>query len=98
MSIAKKFMLALSGILLVCMMIAIFSVYTYQSRVSTERAANDSLRISQEAVRLLTVTDAIMSERVHSSMQLLVEEGQKLGPAQLGDRVDVNVGRPTTCC
>lgn len=90
MSIAKKFMLALGLILLLGILVAIIAVYQYQSSVVSNQAKAESDRISREALRLLTVTDAIMSERVKSSMALLKEYGSALGEPQLGPRITVN--------
>lgn len=90
MTIAKKFMLVLGLIFVVGILVAILAVYQHQRNLVSEQAMNASTRISQEAVRLLTVTDAIMAERVKSSMALLKEYGAELGEPRLGETVRVN--------
>ncbi|MGM8228833.1 Cache 3/Cache 2 fusion domain-containing protein [Cellvibrio sp. ARAG 10.3] len=90
MTIAKKFMLVLGLIFVVGILVAILAVYQHQRNLVSEQAMNASTRISQEAVRLLTVTDAIMAERVKSSMALLKEYGAELGEPRLGEPVRVN--------
>lgn len=90
MSIAKKFMYALTAILLLGVVSAVLLVYHHQRELAQQRAVNESNSISREAIRLLTVTNNIMMERVKSSMQLLREYGGELGEPQLGERVVVN--------
>ncbi len=90
MSIAKKFMYALGAILLLAMLFAVVFVYRYQSELAQDRALSESDTITREAIRLLTLTDSMMMERVKSSMRLLREYGAELGEPQLGERVVVN--------
>ena len=90
MTIAKKFMLVLGLIFVAGILMAILAVYQHQRSTVGEQAENESARISREAVRLLTVTDAIMLERVKSSMALLKEYGAEFGEPRLGEPVRVN--------
>lgn len=90
MSIAKKFMYSLGAILLLAVVLAVVVVYRYQSGVAQARALNESNNIARESLRLLTLTDGLMSERVKSSMRLLREYGAELGEPQLGERILVN--------
>lgn len=63
MSIAKKFMYALTAILLLGVVSAVLLVYHHQRELAQQRAVNESNSISREAIRLLTVTNNIMMER-----------------------------------
>lgn len=94
MSIAKKFMYSLGTILLLAVVVAMVLVYRHQSELVQNRALAESNAISSESIRLLTLTDTMMMERVRSSMRLLREFGTELGEPQLGERVRVN-GRET---
>lgn len=90
MSIAKKFMYSLGAILLLAVLVAMVLVYRHQSELVQDRALGESNNISREAIRLLTLTDTMMMERVRSSMRLLREFGTELGEPQLGERIRVN--------
>ncbi|MFC3116660.1 Cache 3/Cache 2 fusion domain-containing protein [Cellvibrio fontiphilus] len=90
MSIAKKFMYSLGAILLLAVLVAVMLVYRHQSELVQDRALLESNNISREAIRLLTLTDTMMMERVRSSMRLLREFGAELGEPQVGERIRVN--------
>lgn len=90
MSIAKRFMYSLGAILLLAVIVAVVLVYRYQSELVQDRALGEGNNISREAIRLLTLTDTMMMERVRSSMRLLREFGTESGEPQLGERIRVN--------
>lgn len=90
MTLQKKLFLLMATMMLVLTLIAVILVFVAQSaltRAEAESTKNDT--VDNIAV-VLDVTNSIMSERVRSSMKLLIERGQALGPASQGAVVDVN--------
>lgn len=86
MSIQRKFLVAITVV------IAAFSVViAIITSVSASSEAEDKInqqkeQLSARLTNILTVTDALMHERVVSSMKLLKERGDKLGvPSQGGE-------------
>lgn len=90
MSITKKFMFALVGILFIGILLAAISIYMAERRSIQQQAELESQRISDDALRLLGVIDSIMSERVKNSMSLLRDLSQSLGPASQSTPISVN--------
>lgn len=90
MSITKKFMAALVAIVFGGLVLTAITFYTIESRIVREQANAESERISKESLRLLGVIDAIMAERVKSSMALLRDYGGKLGTPIQGEKIRVN--------
>lgn len=76
--------------MLLAVLVAMVLVYRHQSELVQDRALLESKNISREAIRLLTLTDTMMMERVRSSMRLLREFGAELGKPQVGERIRVN--------
>ena len=90
MSITKKFMLALGGIVTAGLFVTILTFYLFESRSVQAKAAAESERISQESLRLLGVIDVIMAERVKNSMALLRDYGRAMGEPTQGEKILVN--------
>ncbi|WP_417584414.1 methyl-accepting chemotaxis protein [Nitrincola sp.] len=90
MSLQKKIYFMLGSLMALVALVAVVATFLNQ-RIETQAIA-ESLR--QKAVAnvtsLLSVTDSIMSERVRSSMRLLIQRGQSLGEASQGELIDVN--------
>lgn len=90
MSLQKKIYLVLGSLMT---LVALFTVVTtfLNQRIETQTSAE---LLRQDAVAnvnsLLSVTDSIMSERVRSSMRLLMQRGESLGEARQGHLVNVN--------
>lgn len=93
MSLQKKIYLMLGSLIALLALVAVLGVFLNQ-RVETQTFAESH---RQDAVAnvtsLLSVTDSIMSERVLSSMRLLMERGEALGEARQGAIVNVNALR-----
>lgn len=90
MSITKKFMTALAVIVLGGVVLTAITLYVIENREMRAQADGESKRISDEALRLLGVIDAIMAERVKSSMALLRNNAAELGSPIQGEKIRVN--------
>lgn len=90
MSITKKFMFALAAIVFGGLIITAVSFYFFERGLVRKQAVAESERISNESLRLLGVIDAIMAERVKSSMSLLRDYGAQMGSPLQGEKVRVN--------
>jgi len=90
MSITKKFMIALAVIVLGGVVLTAITLYVIENREMRAQADGESKRISDEALRLLGVIDAIMAERVKSSMALLRNNAAELGSPIQGEKIRVN--------
>ncbi|HEY0892522.1 MAG TPA: methyl-accepting chemotaxis protein [Cellvibrio sp.] len=90
MSITKKFMVALAAIVFGGLILTAITFYIIESRAVREQASEESERISKESLRLLGVIDAIMAERVKSSMALLRDYGAQFGSPVQGEKIRVN--------
>lgn len=81
MSIRNVFISAVFGVLVVfAVVVSVVSSVDTRSRVS-EDAAKTSALLTDEVTKILSVTNDLMLERVRSSLNLLIERGQALGPA-----------------
>lgn len=90
MSLQKKVLL--STVLIIAMMTfsgVVFFAWQEQQQI-TEAADKQALEAMQELVRLLEVTDSIMTERVKSSMALLIERLEEQGTPAQGSSVQIN--------
>ncbi|HSC67415.1 MAG TPA: Cache 3/Cache 2 fusion domain-containing protein, partial [Cellvibrio sp.] len=90
MSITKKFMAALGAIIFCGFLLTAITFYIVQGRSVRAQADNESALISGESLRLLGVIDAIMTERVKSSMALLRDYGSRAGAPRQGEKIQVN--------
>lgn len=90
MSITKKFMAALAAIVFGGLILTAITFYIIEGRAVRAQADSESERISKESLRLLGVIDAIMTERVKSSMALLRDYGAQAGAPAQGESVRVN--------
>ena len=89
MTLQKKFVLTLTCLLLVFIAAAVMLSSATQSGEINTQAKSEASGSQEEVVRLLGLTDEIMSERVKNSMQLLIQRGKQLGEAELGGNVSV---------
>ncbi|WOD09488.1 Cache 3/Cache 2 fusion domain-containing protein [Pseudomonas sp. NyZ704] len=89
MTLQKKFVLTLTCLLLVFVVgVVIFSSARQSDKISN-LAQSEASGQQEELVRLLSLTNSIMSERVKNSMQLLIQRGTQLGEAELSGNVSV---------
>tara|TARA_Y100000748_G_scaffold254171_1_gene220053 strand:- start:10110 stop:12029 length:1920 start_codon:yes stop_codon:yes gene_type:complete len=93
MSLQKKFVATLAALLIGFIAVGVVISSITQSRIINQQASDESVSLRNEVLRLLGVTDAIMSERVKNSMTLLIERGTALGEARLGPSVSVGSAR-----
>ncbi|WP_111494036.1 methyl-accepting chemotaxis protein [Marinobacter bohaiensis] len=93
MSVKKKFFLAIT--LLISVVVIAGAIFTIVSRDHelTNTAESQASDARQRVVRLLSVTDSIMMDRVKSSMQVLIKRGEAIGSPGLGK--DTRVGDRT---
>lgn len=89
-SLQAKLMLAVSAVVLLVTAIVVGLVTHTGTAAVNDRIYAENRASLDSAERLLTVTDALMSERVKSSMALLQKQAELLGSAELGDLVEVN--------
>lgn len=89
MSIQRKFLFSVSAVIaLFALIVAIITVVTTSSSIS-ELVKEQKKNTADRLVNILTVTDAIMLERVKSSMALLKQRGEALGAPNQGDYINV---------
>ncbi|MEM7421191.1 MAG: Cache 3/Cache 2 fusion domain-containing protein [Pseudomonadota bacterium] len=83
MSIQRKFLISVTAVItFFAVIIAVITVFTTSSSVN-EKIQTQKKETADRLSNILTVTDAIMLERVKSSMALLKQRGAELGaPSQ----------------
>ncbi|UTF61291.1 Cache 3/Cache 2 fusion domain-containing protein [Gilvimarinus sp. DA14] len=84
MSLNKKFAFWLVLLVLVLTLVAMVAIWMLESRQIKQDADARAREMSRQSLRLLTVTDSIMAERVKSSMSVLIKRGQAIGQPALG--------------
>lgn len=89
-SLQAKLMLGVSGVILIVTAVIVILVARTSTVAINAKVAAEKHASLDAAERLLIVTDALMSERVKSSMMLLQAQAAFLGEAALGDLVEVN--------
>lgn len=89
MTLQKKFVTTLAALLIGFIIAGVVISSITQTRMIKAQASSESERLRGDVLRLLGVTDAIMSERVKNSMNLLIERGAALGQPTLGSSVSV---------
>lgn len=89
MSVKKKFSLAVT--LMISLVIVVAAIFTVISRNHelTQTAENQAVQAGNRMVRLLTITDSIMMDRVHSSMEVLIKRGRAIGTPRLAGNTTV---------
>ena len=89
MTLRKRFALYVSALILLTVFsgTVLFSmIETQQNEYEIAAKAKHQLDTTRQ---VLTVTDVLVSEQVKSAMRLLIERGEALGPASLGDSVPI---------
>ncbi|MCY7297272.1 methyl-accepting chemotaxis protein [Alteromonas sp. a30] len=90
MSIQKKFIASVSGVILFfTVLAAVINIYSTSESID-ERVSKAQEATTNQLLDVLRVTDSIMLERVKNSMTLLKQRGNQLGEASLGDIIQVN--------
>ena len=89
MSIQRKFLFSIAAVIgLFAIIVAIVTVLTTSASISNQ-VQEQKNTTADRLVNILTVTDAIMLERVKSSMALLKQRGEALGVPNQTDYVTV---------
>lgn len=89
MSIQRKFLFSIAAVIgLFAIIVAIVTVLTTSASISNQ-VQEQKDTTADRLVNILTVTDAIMLERVKSSMALLKQRGEALGVPNQTDYVTV---------
>ena len=89
MSIQRKFLFSISAVIaLLALIVATATVITRSSTIS-DQVQEQKSNTADRLVNILTITDAIMLERVKSSMSLLKLRADALGVPNQGDYVSV---------
>ena len=89
-SLQAKLMLGVSGVMLLVTVVIVMLVARTSTAAINATVAAEKRASLDAAERLLIVTDALMTERVKSSMAFLQMQTTLLGEAALGDTVEVN--------
>ncbi|MBU2954904.1 methyl-accepting chemotaxis protein [Marinobacter sp. F3R08] len=94
MSIRKLFIVSISIVLFVIALVAsAFIAIDTQNSITSEVLENRD-DLTDEISSILAVTDNLMSKRVHNSLNLLIERGNRLGQATVNGQETV-AGQPT---
>jgi hypothetical protein len=85
MSVQRKFMLTLTGLVLLAMLgsIVVISFTKYQEIQSSVNTDKD--RLNREITNILALTDTLLSQQVQSSMKLFRKRIAELGPVSQGE-------------
>src|SRR3989338_2252550 len=85
MSVQRKFMLTLTGLVLLAMLgsIVVISFTKYQEIESSVNTDKD--RLNREITNILTITDSLLGQQVQSSMKLFRQRIAALGPVSQGE-------------
>ncbi|MGO4894173.1 Cache 3/Cache 2 fusion domain-containing protein [Flavobacterium sp. W21_SRS_FM6] len=90
MSILRKFILFLSAVIVFfTLVLGIINALSVSSNIQ-KRVETEKQQTTDQLLTILDITDSLMSERVKSSMKLLLERVNKLGAASLGELTQVN--------
>jgi len=93
-SLQAKFILPVSVLVVVVTLILVAAISISNSRSIEQSAQNESQEKLSNIVQILSITDAIMMERVKGSMKLLIERGSAVGVARQGNPVEVEGKTP----
>ncbi|BFT29956.1 hypothetical protein D210916BOD24_11320 [Alteromonas sp. D210916BOD_24] len=89
MSIQRKFLFALTTVIaILSLLIAVITVFTTSTTI-TDQIQVQKKDTAERLINILEVTDALMLERVKSSMALLKQQGTNLGTPSQGGLVTV---------
>ncbi|MDX1588874.1 MAG: Cache 3/Cache 2 fusion domain-containing protein [Oleiphilaceae bacterium] len=89
MSLGKQFTLALSALILILGLVGSLTMGRMAATEVREEAENQAVRAGERITAMLEITNQLMTERVHNSMDLLKDQGLMLGDPRLGDTVTV---------
>lgn len=93
-SLQAKFILPVSALVVVVTLILVAAISIGNSRSIEQSAQSESQEKLSNIARILSVTDAIMMERVKGSMKLLMEHGSSIGAPHQGKPVEVDGKMP----
>lgn len=86
-SLQTRFIVPVSIFIIVLVLGGAVIFASLESRRISEEMKKDANGKSEEVLRILGVTDTLLVEQTQAAMRLLMERGQALGPASLGDKV-----------
>ena len=90
MSILRKFILILGAVIIViALFISTLTGFSISQQIQQEIEREQQTRVD-ELMTILNISDALMSERVKSSMALLLERIAQTGKARLGEQIVVS--------
>ncbi|MBU2887448.1 methyl-accepting chemotaxis protein [Gilvimarinus agarilyticus] len=89
MSINRKFTLGLIVLVFALITLAAVWIVSIETSLANSAATRAAAEKSAQALNMLTITNTIMSERVQSSMNVLVKRGKSLGTPSLGAITEV---------
>jgi hypothetical protein len=89
-SLQSKFAWPVSAVIAITVL-ALVAVIAKSKSEDIEQSARNEVRDKLAGVKqVLTSTDSLTMDRVRSSIKLLIERGNNLGPAHLGEPIEVN--------
>lgn len=89
MPLLRKFIFAVSGLILFLAVIGVFFVESRRIE-SIEQELNTNIQgLTDQTTALLNVTNSLMAQQVKSSMQLLMQESLQYGEVNRGESVNV---------
>lgn len=94
MSLQKKFIAIMTGIITLVAVVMVLIAVNQTNTLIREEVEREKNRLSEDMLRLLDVTDSLVSAQVQSSMKLLMLRGLAIGAPSQGERVVVGDKRP----
>ncbi|MCF4010059.1 methyl-accepting chemotaxis protein [Rheinheimera sp. UJ63] len=89
MSIQRKFVLSVSVLIVCLMLIAVGLTYVRTNTAIKQQVTQSAQQLNSSVVKLLSVTDNLMQDRVASTMKLLLQRIEQEGPVALSQPVQV---------
>ena len=94
MSLQRKFIAIVAGIIAVVAVVMVLIAISQTNTLIQEDVEREKNRMSKDMVRLLDVTDSLVSSQVQSSMKLLIQRGLSVGKPTQGSKVTVGERMP----
>ncbi|RVT44878.1 methyl-accepting chemotaxis protein [Rheinheimera sediminis] len=85
MSVQRKFMLTLTGLVLLAMLASIILISFTKYQEIESSVNQDQDRLNREITNILTITDSLLSQQVQSSMKLFLRRIAEMGAVSQGD-------------
>lgn len=94
MSLQRKFILAVVAVVTLVTVVLVVGTVIQTSSQIKNNVELEKDRLSEDMIRLLDVTDSLVSAQVQSSMKLLIQRGLSIGEPTQGNNVSVGERNP----